>query len=145
MKNKICLVNESTAFSFRKGNILFIMLLILHNNWCHVIDTTLKLYTIVGLGIKLVWSQWMFVRSWRWTLLCLPWEHCFVCLEILALQQQCSSKGQIWTLFLCKSWQMHFFSKLLPQRFQAIWNIIPHCSVIIGHATDKVFNQCIKS
>jgi len=54
MKNKICLVNESTAFSFRKGNILFIMLLILHNNWCHVIDTTLKLYTIVGLGIKLV-------------------------------------------------------------------------------------------
>ena len=38
-------------------------------NWCHVIDTVVQLYMIVGLGIRL---KSMSVRSWRWTSLCLP-------------------------------------------------------------------------
>ena len=40
-------------------------------NWCHVIDTIVKLNMIVGLGIKL---KSMSVMSWRWTSLCLPWN-----------------------------------------------------------------------
>jgi len=38
-------------------------------HWCHVIDTVIQLYMIVGLGIKL---KSMSVRSWRWTSLRLP-------------------------------------------------------------------------
>ena len=52
-------------------------------NWCHVIDIIVQLYVIVGLGIKL---KSMSVRSWL--------EVDFICLEILILQQGCSSKGE---------------------------------------------------
>ena len=40
------------------------------DHWCHVIDTIIQLYMIVGLGIWL--KSIVSVRSWRWTSLCLP-------------------------------------------------------------------------
>jgi len=37
--------------------------LISQNHWCHVIDTVIQLYMILGLRIKL---KSMSVSSWRW-------------------------------------------------------------------------------
>jgi len=31
-----------------------------------------------------------------------------------------------------------------PQRFQAMFNTKPRCTLIIDHAIDKIFNQCIR-
>jgi len=33
---------------------------------------------------------------------------------------------------------------LMPWRFQAMWNMATRCTLIIGYATDKIFNQCTK-
>jgi len=53
-------------------------------DWCHVIDTVIQLYMIVGLGIRL---KWISVRSWRWTSLRFPRKP--------VLQQRYSAKWQI--------------------------------------------------
>jgi len=72
MKNKTCLVREvvHSKVEFHKNLRLMWTSHLFHKyNWCHVIDTTPQLYTIVCLGIKL---KSMSVRSWRWTSLRLP-------------------------------------------------------------------------
>jgi len=37
-----------------------------------------------------------------------------------------------------------FFFLLRPQRFQAMLNTKPRCTLIIGHAIDKIRNQCTR-
>jgi len=32
----------------------------------------------------------------------------------------------------------------VPQRFQAMWNMTPCCTLIIGYAIDKIFIQCTR-
>jgi len=59
---------------------------------------------VVGLGNKL---KAMSMRSWRLT--------CFVCLEILVLQQGCSSKGQIWAKLATEPPMDFLISKLIPR------------------------------
>jgi len=53
--------------------------------------------------------MWLWAKELSWSQC--PWglggEHHFVCLEILVLQQGCSTKEQTWALSLCTLWQMH--------------------------------------
>ena len=65
-------------------------------NRCHVIDTVVQLFMTVGLGSRLKSMSVSLVGG-----------HHFVCLEILVLQQGCSSKEQIWALSLCMLGQVH--------------------------------------
>jgi len=37
-----------------------------------------------------------------------------------------------------------FFFAQQPHRFQAMLNMKPRCTLIIGHAIKKIFNQCTK-
>jgi len=64
-------------------------------------------------GVMSLTPLFSFMWLWAWELgwtQC-PWGlgcgHHFVCLEILLLQQGCSSKEQIWALSLYWLWQMH--------------------------------------
>jgi len=75
MKNKIRLVMLEKylvlGYSFIQSHNLSVRTNHLFHkyHWCHVIDTVIQLYMIVGLGIRL---KSMSVRSWRWTSLRLP-------------------------------------------------------------------------
>jgi len=84
MKNKMY-SKWKGIFSSRNGKVSFIMSWLkcsshlFHNyNEHHVFDT--MLYMILVLGIKL---KSVSVRSWRWTLLCLPWNPCITARVLL--------------------------------------------------------------
>jgi len=57
-------------------------------------------------SFRFIWL-WAWELGWSQCLWGLWGGHHFVFLEILVLQQGCSSKGQIWALSLCMLWQMH--------------------------------------
>jgi len=80
MKNKICLVSEDKVEFHKKSQLIRTNHLFHKYNWCHVIDTIIQLYMIVGLGIKL---KSMSVRSWRWTSLSLPQNPCIAARVLL--------------------------------------------------------------
>ena len=74
------------------------------HNWCHVINTIIQLYMIMGFGIKL---KSMSVRSWRWTLLRLPWNPCIAARVILKRATELCS-------YVCYNRSMH----MAPYVFQ---------------------------
>jgi len=99
---------SSKAEFHKKSQLVWTSHLFHRYNWYHAIDTIVELYMIVRLGIKL--------KSCLWS----PGGgHNFACIKILILQQGCSSKGQIWALSLCMSWQMHNGSLCFPAIFSA--------------------------
>ena len=74
-------------------------------------------------GVMSLTPYFSFTRLWTKEL---SWNQCpwgpggghrFVCLEILVLQQGCSSKGQILALSLCRLWQMQWLSAFFSYFF----------------------------
>jgi len=88
----------------------------------------------------------MSVRSWRWTSLQ------FVCLDILVLQQGCSSKEQTWALSLAYVrydrciWLLVFFSYFFCQPFVysvAFWCHPSTCLVVKTRGLNEDFSMSI--